>query len=553
MKRRFSFFLVLSFIFILSAFSITASASGYPYHAYWDACTGAKGASDSAMVRMRTSYNGGKSWMQWQKWKPTDSGFDGAYPPPNYVSIVCYQAQIEWNGTVYATLYTSHSHNIDLANPRYTSVSVQNVTSDGYDVYIYGVDDIDPNGVQGSGVREVKISTDTGNNDAVRQEATNEGNGTWYVHVNAGDHGWRETGYTSNFYIYDNVGNCTSVNACQNMTLDTVPPVICYSPNAASWTNKAVPVTITCADTGSGIDHFTYQVSPDGGNTWGSSSTINGDTTTVNLNSNGTYEITTTAYDKAGNSTTQNSGLYYIDMTPPTATFNPNGCPWRNHAENVTITPSDSGGSGVASYRYRISTNGAWGGWTTLSGASQAVNVTAQGTNIIEVTVTDNAGNTATVDSSPYLLDLTPPTCATDNDHSTGQSATVNLSFADTGGSGLGSTYYYWSKSNTAEPFVDLMQSYNGSPVTENTNGTWYLWTLAYDHASNSTYKVFGPYKVSTIKPTINFEPNYSGWINHPITVTETPVDNGGVGIKYFSYQKSADYGMASQPGAKNI
>ena len=103
--------------------------------------------------------------------------------------------------------------NIDKTAPTYSSYNITNVTSEGYDVYIYGVTDA------GSGVNRVQFPTWTdynGQDDLISDWGTNisakgqnQGNGTWYFRVNRHNNEFEK--YETHIYFYDNLGNYNMV------------------------------------------------------------------------------------------------------------------------------------------------------------------------------------------------------------------------------------------------------------------------------------------------------------------------------------------------------
>ena len=128
----------------------------------------------------------------------------------------------EMNGTVYvravdALGYVSESSSIviriDKTNPSFTSAEIKNISSTGYDVYVYGVRD------NYSGINRVQFPTwtDLNNQDdlswggnwqtASTNSGTDMGNGTWYYRVNTSDHNNEDGWYNTHIYVYDNVGN----------------------------------------------------------------------------------------------------------------------------------------------------------------------------------------------------------------------------------------------------------------------------------------------------------------------------------------------------------
>ena len=104
---------------------------------------------------------------------------------------------------------------IDKTAPTNTSVEVKNITTTGYDVYVYGVKDT------GSGVNRVQFPTWTesnGQDDLVTDWTSNskctgvkQSDGTtWVYHVNTSEHNNEYGKYITDVYLYDNLGNRSS-------------------------------------------------------------------------------------------------------------------------------------------------------------------------------------------------------------------------------------------------------------------------------------------------------------------------------------------------------
>ncbi len=100
---------------------------------------------------------------------------------------------------------------IDNTAPTNTSYEVKNVSTTGYDIYIYGVSDTI------SGVDRLQFPTWTsynGQDDLASSWPTNpqltgenQGNGTWHFRVNISDHNNESGTYITHVYFYDIVGN----------------------------------------------------------------------------------------------------------------------------------------------------------------------------------------------------------------------------------------------------------------------------------------------------------------------------------------------------------
>ncbi|HEY7815945.1 MAG TPA: hypothetical protein VIC62_22060, partial [Nakamurella sp.] len=203
------------------------------------------------------------------------------------------------------------------------------------------------------------------------------------------------------------------------------PPAV--SGGALSWQNTA-SVTVTgsgSTDSGpSGFSGYQYRTSTDGGTTWsppasGAGVTISGEGQTLVQVRSADVAGNTSAWAPAANGA---ANTIKIDRTPPTDPVVSGGSGTWSHAASVTITGSgstDSPGSGVSSYQYRTSTDGGTT-WTSAVTAS-SVNITAQGTTIVQfrsVDVSAQPSNWAPATAGPantVMLDRvlpTPPTVA---------------------------------------------------------------------------------------------------------------------------------------------
>lgn len=178
----------------------------------------------------------------------------------------------------------------------------------------------------------------------------------------------------------DLAGN-TATFTVGNINVDKTPPTIsgarAPAGNVHGWNNTDVTVSFACSDGLSGIASCSgpQRVTGEGaGQSW-----------------------TGTAVDLAGNAVMFTVGGINIDKTPPTVSFgaqNPvaNAAGWSNTDVSIPFATADTL-SGVASTSP--------GSPLVLSVEGTAVTAT--------VTVTDRAGNSATLTSPPVKIDKTPP------------------------------------------------------------------------------------------------------------------------------------------------
>ena len=135
------------------------------------------------------------------------------------------------------------------------------------------------------------------------------------------------------------------------------------------------------------------------------------------------------------------------DTTAPTTTISIPGATgqagWYTTRPSFTLAATDeTGGSGVASTEYRI----AGGAWTPYTGAVQ---VTGEGSRLVEYRSTDEAGNVEEVKSLTVKIDTVAPTATitvpaatgTDGWHTTRPSITLAATDGAVG-SGIASIEY---------------------------------------------------------------------------------------------------------------
>lgn len=186
---------------------------------------------------------------------------------------------------------------------------------------------------------------------------------------------------TQTVTIIDLAGNSATFTS-PAVNLDMTPPVLTPTrspaPNANGWNKANVTVSFTCTDALSGIATKPASVI----------------VSTIGAN----QAVTRTATDKAGNFATA-AVTISIDKTKPTLTFGtpfpaPNAAGWNNTNVSVPFTATDDL-SGVA---------------TTIPVASPRV-LSAQGADLKgDVTVTDKAGNSASLTMPSVRIDTTKPT-----------------------------------------------------------------------------------------------------------------------------------------------
>ena len=174
-----------------------------------------------------------------------------------------------------------------------------------------------------------------------------------------------------------------------------------------TWTKHSVYISLNNGSdetNGSGHSSTTYSIS--------GSATQSNQTADQTLSATGTYNITVTTKDKAGNTSTNNY-VIKIDKTAPnvgTLTMkldsasgeNYTNDTWTNHNIYIAVNNGNDANSGHQSTTYSIS------GPITVTNSSEARTLTAEGTYTVVLTTKDNAQNTATR-TYTIKVDKTPP------------------------------------------------------------------------------------------------------------------------------------------------
>ncbi|MBS7021200.1 MAG: GBS Bsp-like repeat-containing protein, partial [Firmicutes bacterium] len=180
-------------------------SSGYYYSNITTTVQYADSDSGVAGFEYALSTNGGSSYGGWSSLQ-TGTTFTISTEGTNVRVRVRAKDKVgNYSGVAQTSVFK-----IDKGSPTYTSAEYKNVTSTGYDVYIYGVTD------NGSGVNRVQFPSwsQLGGQDDIQSawntnsaaSGTNLGGGTWKYHVNIASH-YNEGGrYTTHIYMYDNLG-----------------------------------------------------------------------------------------------------------------------------------------------------------------------------------------------------------------------------------------------------------------------------------------------------------------------------------------------------------
>ena len=194
-----------------------------------------------------------------------------------------------------------------------------------------------------------------------------------------------------------------SAPASSGYTLDTTPPAAPVVSAPVSPSNNRTPVftisaeagaSLACTLTGPGVN---APVTPCGSST----------TVALTGLADGTYTLTVTATDAAGNTSAPGSAAYTLDTTPPAAPVVSTAVSPSNNRTPVFTISAEAGASLACTL-----TGPGVNAPVTPCTASTTVTLTGapDGTYTLTVTATDAAGNTGPPGSATYTLDTTSPT-----------------------------------------------------------------------------------------------------------------------------------------------
>jgi hypothetical protein len=347
----------------------------------------------------------------------------------------------------------------------------------------------DPQGVAGSGVDHVDFQISpagAGTWTTVGTDATAPYTSSYDTHSAGGD-----GHYDFRTVAYDVAGNVKNASTVGNRLIDnTAPTATLADPGANRHGTVDLSAGLVQDDPGganaSGIVTTTYSISSDGGGTWTSVSP-SWNTTGV---SDGLYDIRVIVSDAAGNDSTASvvTGRR-VDNTKPATSAS--GIPSGFSATDVTLTlsPTDTGGSGVVDTIYQVDGGVVQHGTSVLIPAP--ANGSNDGTHTITYQSTDAAGNIEDQKSNTVHIDATPPACASCS-ASDYVSGTVHLTATPSdSGAGIASVAFQYSADGTTWTTIGTDTTGTAGVYSTDWNtstpgdGAWHLRARITDSASN--------------------------------------------------------------------
>lgn len=212
----------------------------------------------------------------------------------------------------------------DTEKPTILNGWVDNLTPDGYDVYVEAQDNV--------GVTYVQIGTWHDNmhvDNAVWQGATEAQGGLYCFHVNSADFGYAsDVAYHTNVYAYDEAGNRSDAWRAGDPYLDHTPPVF-----TDGWIENVTGHgfdVVGCAEDEHALAYFVFGVWHDGMTVddalWttvaqeNGAATLSVSTDQFNGVTDTTYHVIIIPFDTCNNYYEEAQRDVYLDGTPPAFT-----------------------------------------------------------------------------------------------------------------------------------------------------------------------------------------------------------------------------------------
>ena len=400
---------------------------------------------------------------------------------------------------------------------------------------------ITPSDTGGSGYRRMRtqMSTDDG--------ATY---GAWSAYTTSTSLTRTLTGtgnHRINVEVEDIAGNIDVITSSRYRIDQDIPTAPTLNNTSSTWFNTDRTITISGGSAGpSGRARYEYRTRTGGSSTWGSWTEYTGALTyTANTN----LEIQARVVDNAGNNGTATATDFIrIDKTNPSVTRDPSSqATWDNSNVVVTLTGTDSGGSGYRRMRTRLSTDdgatyGSWSSYTTSNPITRTLSGT--GNHRIEIEVEDHAGNINNIITSRYRIDQDTPTAPTWSGTSStwyNTDRTISLSGGSGSPSGIARREF---RSRTAGGTWGSWTEYTGA-ITYTVNTNREFQGRVVDNAGNNGTATATAYvRIDKTNPGVTRDPSgQADWGRHNITVTLTGTDSGGSGWRRMRTRMSTDDG----------
>jgi len=252
------------------------------------------------------------------------------------------------------------------------------------------------------------------------------------------------------YYATDTAGNSGSISATNLIKIDKEYPTTTSDANTECQAGDQNIIFTPTDGSGSGLAGTFYCVDD--------SNSCNPDTNSTTINITCSTGQTCTRYlryrsvDNADNNESLRVVIVTIDQGVP-VTSNDANTQWQGSNQNITLTPSDGSGCGIAATYYCTDTTNSC--TPAVSGTSVSITCTANDVNYayLRFHSIDSVGNTEETKSVLIRIDRQPPTTTDDaNADWVHENQTVNFTINDSSGAGGDSVYYCTDDANTCNP-----------------------------------------------------------------------------------------------------
>ena len=367
------------------------------------------------------------------------------------------------------------------------------------------------------------------------------------------------------FRSVDAVGNSSAWSAAADVWLDRTSPSIGITAlpaaQASGWSNQATTVTGVSTDSGVGGATLSYRFG-----TTGSGSPYTGP---VPVTTQGTTVVEFQATDALGNTSAWSAPTTVrLDLTVPSnPTSVTNGSlTWKTGSTTFAGGgATDSGGSGLGPYQFRTSVdNGST--WSLPSATGAPATVSADGTTLVQMRATDNAGNVSSGwgpatngAANTANIDNTKPTVATTGGSTVwhkAASVVVTPSSSDplngaNASSGVKTSTYKYRTSTDGG--VNWSGTTTASTAAISAEGDTLVEFQVADNAGNvSDWSAPAEVRIDRTAPTVSASGGSSAWQKlSSVVVTPAATDLGsGVKASTYQYRTSFNSGAWSAPTA---
>ncbi|RKI74055.1 cell envelope biogenesis protein OmpA, partial [Corallococcus sp. AB049A] len=346
--------------------------------------------------------------------------------------------------------------------------------------------------------------------------------------------------------VSTNAQGTNSSPATSTFTVDQTPPVVAISTPSDGTTINTPNVTVTGTSTDAAFVTLVFEgtsygpITVDASGNW--SFPLPGPL------ADGTYTVTATATDSAGNQSTPDSSTFTVDQTAPTVAISTPADGDVIGTSTVTVTGTSSGATSVTltfeGNDYGPIAVDASGNWSYTLPVS-----VPEGTHTVTAVSTDAAGNTSTPASSTFTVDLTVPTVAITTP---ANGTSVNTSTVTVTGTTTNATSVMLTFEGTSYGPITVDASGNWSfplPGTL-TEGSYTVTAVSTNGAGTNSATATSTFTVDLTAPTVAIStPADGSTVNTPnVTVTGTSTGATSVTLTY----GGTNYGPIPVDGAGN-